>query len=77
MSERIRLAMLCARNGEDTAKEWARSTVQLYRRSIRNPAHFASQSDWKPRFERSMRELATFAECGTLGVPRVQETGPM
>lgn len=66
MSERMRLAMLCDRDGEEAAKEWARSTVQLYRQSLDNPAHFASQSDWKLRFERSMRELATFAEQGSI-----------
>ena len=61
MSERIRLAMLCARDGEDAAKKWARATIQLYRRSLANPTHFASQSDWKLRFERSVQELETFA----------------
>ena len=66
MSERIRLAMLCARDGEEAAKEWARSTVQLYRQSLADPTHFASQSDWKLRFEDSMRELATFAEGGSI-----------
>jgi hypothetical protein len=29
-----------------------------------NPTHFAAQADWKARFERSMRELATFVEHG-------------
>lgn len=60
----MRLAMLCARDGEVAAKEWARSTVRLYRQSMENPAHFASQLDWKARFEQSVRELATFAEHG-------------
>ena len=61
----MRLAMLRARDGEEVAKEWARSIVRLYRRSVENPAHFASQLDWKARFERSMQELATFVEHGT------------
>lgn len=64
MSERMRLAMLCARDGEEVAKEWVRSAPQLYGQCQRNPAHFASQADWKVRFERSMRELATFVEPG-------------
>ncbi len=64
MSEQMRLAMLCARDGEEAAKKWARSTVQLYRQSMENPAHFASQLDWKARFEGSMRELALFADHG-------------
>ncbi len=60
----MRLAMLCDRDGEDAAKEWAQSVLQLYRQSMENPAHFASQADWKPRFEDSMRELAMFVERG-------------
>ena len=58
--------MLCTRDGTDAANKWARSTLQLYRQSVVNPAHFASQADWKSRFEQSMRELATFIERGTL-----------
>ncbi len=64
MSEHMRFAMLRARDGEAAAKDWAWSTVQLYRQSMENPAHFASQLDWKARFEQSMQELATFAEHG-------------
>lgn len=66
MSEQIRLAMLCDRDGKDAANEWAQSTLRLYRRSVEDPAHFASQTDWKARFDHSMRELAEFIEHGTL-----------
>lgn len=71
MSERLRLKTLCARNSEGAAKEWARSALQLYLQSIQNPAHFASQADWKTRFEQSMLELVTFVERGTLDTPEV------
>lgn len=60
----MRLAMLYPRDCEEVAKEWACSALQLFRHCERNPAHFASQADWKVRFERSMRELATFVERG-------------
>lgn len=66
MSERTRLTTLCARGGVDAAKAWAQSAIQLYRQAMENPAHFASQLDWKPRFEASIRELAAFIERGTL-----------
>lgn len=66
MSERVRLTMLCSRDGLDVANEWARSTLELYRQAVENPAHFASQTDWKPRFDHSMRELAAFVERGAL-----------
>ena len=65
MSERIRLNLLCDRDGVPAARDWARQTAELYRRSVENPLHFASQADWKPRFERSMHELAMFAEHAT------------
>lgn len=62
----MRLTMLCVRDGVDAAGEWAQSTLQLYRQSVGNPTHFASQSDWKARFEQSMQELAAFIEHGTM-----------
>lgn len=62
----MRLTMLCDRDGVDAAKAWAQSTLHIYRQSLENPAHFASQSDWKARFEQSMRELATFIDRGSL-----------
>ncbi|HWG95620.1 MAG TPA: hypothetical protein VN647_00950 [Nitrospira sp.] len=66
MSEQMRLTMLCVRDGVDAAGEWAQSTLKLYRQSVENPAHFASQSDWKARFDQSMRELAAFIERGII-----------
>ena len=63
--------MLCARDGKHAAKEWAQSALQLYHRSIENRVHFASQADWKVRFEQSIRELATFVERGTLDAQEV------
>ena len=65
MSERMRLETLCVRDGADVAKQWARWAMQLYRQSIDDPTHFASQSDWKPCFEHSIRELAMFIEHET------------
>lgn len=62
--------MLCARDGEDAAKAWLRSTVELYRRSMENPAYFASQADWKARFEGSVQELTAFTEHGACEVLR-------
>ncbi|MFY4727684.1 hypothetical protein [Nitrospira sp. BLG_2] len=60
----MRLTMLCARDGMDGANEWAQATLHLYRKSLENPFHFASQPDWKTRFVHSMRELSTFIERG-------------
>ena len=66
MTERARLNTLCERDGLDAAKQWAHWAAGLYRRSISDPTHYASQADWKPLFERSIRELAIFAETGVM-----------
>ena len=66
MGERERLQTLVARDGLNAAKEWARRTAVIYGQSISNPDHFASQPDWKPRFEQSIRELKMFAETGVI-----------
>lgn len=66
MNERVRLETLCARDGVEAARQWASWAANLYRLSLRDPTHFASQPDWKPTFEQSMRELQTFAESGVI-----------
>jgi hypothetical protein len=66
MMERVRLQTLCARDGAAAAREWARRAAALYRRSISDPAHYATHAEKKPLFERSIHELETFAETGAI-----------
>lgn len=66
MSEQLRLKTLCDRDGMEAARQWAEWAARLYRNSIESPAHFASQADWKPRFEYSIRNLSMFAEQGRI-----------
>lgn len=66
MNEQVRLKHLSARDGQDVARQWAQWAAGLYRQSINDPKHYASQPDWKPLFERSILELAMFAESGIL-----------
>jgi len=66
MGERERLKALSARDGMEAAKEWASKTAVIYCLSISNPDHYASQPDWKPRFEQSIRELKMYAETGVI-----------
>ena len=66
MGERERLKALLARDGMEAAKEWARRTAAIYSLSISNRDHYASQPDWKPLFEQSIRELKMFAETGVI-----------
>lgn len=67
MSELVRIEALCAQFGEQAAKEWAAKTADLYSVSMNDPGHFASQPDWKPRFEESIQELWRFAQTGEGG----------
>ena len=64
--ERIRLETLCARDGLDAARRWARWAAVLYRRSILDSTHYASQPDFRRLFEQSSRELDSFAESGII-----------
>jgi hypothetical protein len=66
MSDRVRLERLMSRDGLDAAREWARRAAALYRAAISDSVHFASQPDWKPRFEQLIRELENFAETGAI-----------
>jgi hypothetical protein len=66
MNERTRLQLLSARVGLDAAKQWARSTANLYQQAVDTPAHFASQPEWRPRFERVVCELTIFSQTGIL-----------
>lgn len=64
--ERARLEALIARVGVQGAKEWAQKTAVIYRLSICDSSHYASQPDWKQHFEQSIRELALFAKTGDI-----------
>lgn len=66
MAERLRLETLVARDGLEEAKQWADKTVGLYRSSFCTPTHYASQFDWKLRFEESVQELTYFAATGEI-----------
>ena len=66
MSERLRLETLIARDGLEHAKQWAKKTAVAYVLFLSEPAHYASQPDWKPLFENSIKELKLFAETGEI-----------
>ena len=66
MSERVRLETLCVRDGVDAAARWASWAADLYRRSMSDPTHYASQPDLTPLFEQSICELQIFAERGVI-----------
>ena len=66
MTELQRVRRVIALQGEDRAREWARSIASIYLGLIKNPLHYASQSEWKPIFEKSAQELNRFAINGGL-----------
>ena len=66
MSERLRLETLCSRGGIETTREWANATALAYWFYISDSTHYASQPDWRPLFEKSIRELKMFADTGLL-----------
>ena len=66
MSERLRLENLIARDGLEQSKQWAKKTTVVYVSSISEPSHYASQSDWRPLFKKSVKELENFAETGEI-----------
>jgi len=63
-SERVRLETLIARDGMEAAQQWARWAATLYRGSVTDRAHYASQADKKPLFEKTIVQLEIFAERG-------------
>ena len=66
MSERVRLETLCVRDGVDAAARWASWAADLYRRSMSDPPHYASQPDVRSLFEQSLCELQIFVEKGVI-----------
>ena len=66
MNERLRLETLCSRDGIKTTREWAKATAIAYRLYISDSNHYASQPDWRPLFDKSLRELTMFADTWVL-----------
>ena len=66
MNERLRLETLCSRDGIKATREWAKATAVAYRLFISDATHYASQPNWRPLFEKSIRELKIFADTGVL-----------
>ncbi len=50
----------------DAAVCWANWAADLYRRSMSDPTHYASQPDVTPLFEQSLCELQIFVEKGVI-----------
>lgn len=66
MDERVHLETLVARDGIEAARQWARWAATLYRGSVTDRAHYASQADRKPLFETTIIHLEAFADRGVI-----------
>jgi hypothetical protein len=66
ITERVRLETLIARVGIEASREWARWAASLYRQSLNNPAHYASQAEKRPLFEESISQLERFVDKGVV-----------
>jgi hypothetical protein len=56
-SEHDRLAFLLGRDGHEATQEWARRTMQIYRRAVLAHGHFARLPKYRRRFIESYCEL--------------------
>lgn len=50
MSEATRIAFLVDRDGITSAAEWVNRTMEIYRSSVLNRAHFASSREYRRGF---------------------------
>jgi len=48
--EQERIDFLVRRDGVDSAIEWVRRTMRIYRQAVLNKRHHASMPDYRPRF---------------------------
>jgi len=48
--EQVRIDFLVQRDGVDSAVEWVRRTMRIYRQAVLNKRHFASTPDYRPKF---------------------------
>ncbi len=55
--ESERIEFLLKRDGLEATRAWVERTVAIYRRALADPRNYASDSSYKPHFERAVREF--------------------
>lgn len=55
--EEERINFLLQRDGSEATRNWVERTLNIYLRAIASPTSHASQKEYKPQFERSIREF--------------------
>jgi Raf kinase inhibitor-like YbhB/YbcL family protein len=64
--ERSRIELILAKEGRESARQWARRTAGLYRAAVLNPEHFAHTGARRRQFIEAYLELKHFAEKGNI-----------
>jgi hypothetical protein len=57
IGEKQRIDFLVRRNGVEDACAWVERTLELYQRAITSSTSHAATSEYRPRFEQSIREF--------------------
>jgi len=55
--ESERIAFLLRRDGPEATRAWVERTIRIYRDQVARPRSYASDSTYRPRFERAIREF--------------------
>ncbi|MGH8218797.1 MAG: hypothetical protein ACREUT_09570 [Steroidobacteraceae bacterium] len=55
--ESERIAFLLRREGHENTRTWVERTAAIYREALAHREHFASDSAYRPLFEKAVREL--------------------
>lgn len=65
-TETNRLELIVQRDGLDAAIAWAGRTMQTYLEALKDPRHYARTTEYRPKFEESVREFQRWlAQHGT------------
>ena len=57
ISEADRINLLIRRDGAEAARAWVERTLAIYRNAVASPHSHASQREYRPLFEQSIREF--------------------
>jgi hypothetical protein len=66
-SEKQRIDFLVRRDGVEDARAWVERTLKLYRQAIASGTGHAATSEYRPRFEQSIREFKAWLESEKQG----------
>ncbi|ADE15242.1 hypothetical protein Nhal_2143 [Nitrosococcus halophilus Nc 4] len=56
-AEEERINLLLQRDGLEATRNWVARTLNIYREAVASPASHASQKNYKPLFEKSIKEF--------------------